>query len=220
MRSEKPRPKRREESLVQCRKNMSGRKFLRVFGMVFFLSGTAGSSEAQIGSVVKWPFEQVGAGLNRALLFAQERQLFVSATRRDPGPAPKEGLAPLFGGFGDGTGLSGGLQYTKSFADGWRSTVSGRLSTRAYQRYTFTVAKDVGRVHTGPELLWESLPQQDFYGEGANSAKSERSDYGLSGPRAGWTTVAKLGNVELRHALRWDSYHLFPGRDNRFPTTQ
>src|SRR5690349_14809030 len=138
MPSEKPRPNRREEFPVQCRKIMSARNSLRVFGMVLLLCGTSGSSEAQVGSVVKWPFEQVGAGINRALLFAQDRRLLGVATARDPGAGPKEGLAPLFGGFGDGSGLTGGLQYTKSFADGWRATASGRLSTRIYQRYTFS----------------------------------------------------------------------------------
>jgi outer membrane protein insertion porin family len=68
--------------------------------------------------------------------------------------------------------------------------------------------------------MWESLPEEDFYGEGANSAASKRSTYGLSGPRAGWVTTATLGAVELRHSVRWDSYQLFAGRDDRFPTTQ
>src|SRR5262245_27098397 len=141
MRSEKPRPRRREESLVQRRKDMSARNFLRAFGMVFLLCGTAGSSEGQVGSVVTWPFEQIGSGVNRALLFAQDRRLFDSATAREPSSAPKEGVAPLFGGFGDGSGIAGGLQYTKSFAGGWRATVSGRLSTYVYQRYAFSLTK-------------------------------------------------------------------------------
>src|SRR6185436_7376665 len=98
MRSEKPRPMRHEESSVQCRKNMSARNFLRVFGMVFLLCGNPGSSGAQVGAVVKWPFEQMGAGLNKALLFAQDRRLLPSTVARDPGSVPKEGLAPLFGG--------------------------------------------------------------------------------------------------------------------------
>ena len=53
---------------------MSARNSLRVFAVVLLLCGTAGSSEAQVGSVVKWPFEQVGAGINRALLFAEDRR--------------------------------------------------------------------------------------------------------------------------------------------------
>ena len=201
---------------------MSARNCLRILGMVFFFCGTGVSSEAQVGPVVKWPFVQIGAGVNKALLFVESRPLFrsVTARDRDPGSGPKEGVAPLFGGFGDGSGLAGGLQYTKPFAEGWRATVSGRLSTHAYQRYVFSLNKEFGRVRTGPELMWESLPEEDFYGEGSKSAESARSTYGVSGPRAAWVTAAKLGPVELRHSLRWDRYDLFAGRDNRFPTTQ
>jgi len=200
---------------------MSARNSLRVLGIVFLLCGTGVSSEAQVGSVVQWPVKQIGAGMNRALLFAENTQLFRSIARdRDQGSGPKEGLAPLFGGLGDGSGLAGGLQYTKLVAEGWRATVSGRLSTHAYQRYVFSLNKDFGRVRTGPELMWESRPEEDFYGEGSSSAESARSTYGVSGPHAGWITAAKLGPVELRHSLRWDRYDLFAGKDDRFPTTQ
>jgi hypothetical protein len=73
---------------------MSAQNFLRVFGVVFLLCGNPGTSGAQVGSVVKWPFERIGAGLNRALLFAQNRRLFDSAGARDPGSEAKDGLAP------------------------------------------------------------------------------------------------------------------------------
>ena len=199
---------------------MSARNSLRVFGIVFLLWGTGVSSEAQVGSVVQWPIKQLGAGVNRAFLFVQDRRLIGLGTNKDSGSGPKEGLAPLFGGFGDGSGLAGGLQYTKTLAEGWRGTVSGRLSTHSYQRYVFSLTKDFGRVSTGPELMWESLPEEDFYGEGSGSAESARSNYGVSGHRAGWVTAAKLGPVQLRHSLRWDRYDLFAGRDNRFPATQ
>jgi hypothetical protein len=57
----------------------------------------------------------------------------------------------------------------------------------------FSVAKDFGRVRTGPELMWESLPEEDFYGEGAHSAESERSNFGVTGPHAGWTSADAVG---------------------------
>src|SRR5262245_56177858 len=196
------------------------RHVFSVLGMLLFLNGAITPAEAQVGAPIRWTFNQIGGAMNKGLLFAEKRRYFIPSTARDPSSGPREGFSPVFCGFGDGTRMTGGLQYSRSFAPGTLATVSGRVSTRLYQRYIFSLTKEIGPVRTGPELLFESLPQEDYYGEGARSAELDRSTYALTDRRAAWATTGKVGPIQLRHSLRWDRYNLAEGTDRRFPTTQ
>jgi outer membrane protein assembly factor BamA len=125
---------------------------------------------------------------------------FASRWIEGGGSSPKDGFYPDFGGIVTGAGwISGGPGYRRHFLN--RKVLvdgSAELSWRAYKRAQArlelpTLAGD--RVTLGAQARWHDLTQVNYFGIGADSLETARSEY-----RSKSTDVTGYG--ELR-ANRW-----------------
>jgi len=196
--------------------------YLCRLGILLLLCGIPISSFAQYGPVA-WPFHEIGKGLNRTFLYLDAHQYFMSGDNSSEAPI---GFRPLFGGLGDGSGLAGGLQYSKPIVLGIRATGNAEISTYKYQKYTVALTKRFRRFETGPDFQYFSQPRQDFFGIGGNSVRTNRTMYAVNDHEYGWLNVARLGKVQLLHELQWRTYDIGPGRSpvvsptqSKFPAT-
>jgi outer membrane protein assembly factor BamA len=191
-------------------------RFLYVMGLLLFIAVSATPSEAQIHYPIRWVTGTIGAGVNKTLLFFEKHRYF----RCPEDQKPCKNLTPLFGGMGEGAGTTLGAQYGKPLFGTVRASVGARFSTRRYRRYAAGLVATAGRVQTGPEVGYDYLAEQDFFGEGSDSNNADRTTYALTNKIARWNTTVKLSNVHLRHSLSWNQYKVAEGRDPRFATTQ
>jgi outer membrane protein assembly factor BamA len=191
--------------------------YLFFLGIVFLLSGSVSRAHAQVGPVIRWPVHIIGVGIDHSLLFLQSHNYFKSASDPDD---KDNGFHPFLADFGPGAGIGGGARYSRPLPFDTRGTVGGAISTHLYQLYSLRFTRDFGPVRTGPEAEYSYLPQQDFYGEGPESSKSDRTNYLSTERRAGWGTAATFDHIYLRHAISWKRYDISDGTDSGVATTQ
>lgn len=155
---------------------------------------------------IRYGLSSVGKAANRALLRIEKS--------RSGKP-----IQPVFGGLGDGAGITGGARFSAPLWD-VDLMVTGRISTRNYQSASVAVSKAFGRVRTGPEVAYRSSPQEDYFGRGAGSLESDRTTFSVQERAAAWTTRARFSKLELRHSFRVRSFGIGEGTDDWFPATQ
>lgn len=119
------------------------------------------------------------------------------------GSAPRDGLYPDFGDIVTGAGwISAGPGYRQHFMDRHLFVdASAAISWRAYKRAQARIeAPDLARSHAslGFEVHWQDLTQVSYFGSGAGSLESNRSEY-----RLGSTDLAGYGTIR---ANRWLSF--------------
>ena len=116
------------------------------------------------------------------------------------GSTPKDGFYPVLSGLATGAGwISIGPGYRKRFFDE-RGLVdaSAAISWRAYKQgqVRFELSdRTHDRVVVGSQIRWQDLTQVNYFGIGADSLESQRSEYRLKG-----TDVAGYGTIK---ANRW-----------------
>jgi hypothetical protein len=165
---------------------------------------------------VRWGLSGFGWLLNKTLLVAEDRGL----ARGPRGEATStRKISPVFGGLGDGAGLTGGVAFLRPLS-GFELVGSARISLNNYQYINHGVLKPFGRLKTGPEGAFRYQTQQDFYGHGSDSDLAERSTYSATDRTAGWTTFLDLDAIQLRHLVRARSIGISEGTDSLVPTTQ
>ena len=120
------------------------------------------------------------------------------------GSTPKDGFYPALNGSVTGAGwISGGPGYRKHFLDGHALVdASAAISWRAYKlaqaRFELPdLARD--RVTVGTLVRWQDLTQVNYFGLGAGSLDSQRSEYRLKD-----TDVLAYGAIKANNWLSID----------------
>jgi len=179
---------------------------MRIFVVTLFLVvGAAAGSAAQQSQTAPAPAQgtDLAPGLvpephaiSRAVDFASQRL-------GGDGSSPKDGFYPDFGDMVTGAGwISVGPGYRQHFLD--RHLLidgSAAISWRAYKDAQARIElTDLARNHAtlGVQVHWQDLTQLNYFGIGASSLESERSEYRLRD-----TDLAGYGIIR---ANRWLSF--------------
>jgi len=130
------------------------------------------------------------------------------------------------GGLITGSGFALGPEYYREgLLDGAADfRTSARLSTRRYQRYDVLISfphlagdhlfVDLGAVH-------RNYPRIDYYGPGAGSAKTGRSNYRLEDTSLGFSTGVKpVRRLRLGADGEYLRVNVGPGTDPRFVSAE
>ena len=187
-------------------------RFPLVLGLLIAVFGSTEHCYAGSRSPIRWLARNAGNGVNRGFLVLEEHQYFMTPS--------KTGFTPLFGGMGEGAGLTGGLAFKKPVFHGFHAMIGARASLRSYQRYEVGISKESDRFVTGPSFALDILPEQDFFGEGQYTDIDDRSTFAVQATKLNWFTSYKQKRVQWSHILRWQRFDISDGRDPRFPTTQ
>jgi hypothetical protein len=137
-------------------------------------------------------------------------------------------IHPLFGSLGDGSGFGGGVWLStgnllspnaKLFLS-THGTTKGYLETRVGAQTDPTGgARRVFSLDLAAR--YRLRPQEDFFGLGPQSLKSERSNYDLQERGVGLNASVRLHpRVRAGVGLDYSSNRVFRGKDERFATTQ
>jgi hypothetical protein len=200
------------------------------FLLFFFVPGLAGAQEItredefralRDKKALKLVPNRPG-GIEGALLWMQERKL--QEKLETPGAGFK-GFRPKFGGLSTGGGFGAGLQYDKVRL--WNQldfSMSSVVSLRMYHTHDMRFALPrlaSNRLFASAYFRYRSMPQEDYFGPGPDSEKSNRTDYLYedltSELRAGFRPVSLLG---LGAAASWIQTNVGPGTDERFANTE
>jgi len=158
--------------------------------------------------VIFYPFHLVNSGLESGLIRFEkhrirERMNLWTAYLRD------RGITTLFGGLGEGTGVGLGGTYTRSTGERSALRFLGRVSfTRGYQEFDGQWSTATRQARLVMEGSYQWRPQENFYGLGMDSKKSDRTQFAL---RQTWSGVRfeflPLGNERVRfgseYRLAW-----------------
>jgi outer membrane protein assembly factor BamA len=137
-----------------------------------------------------------------------------------------KGFSPILGGLVNGSGIAGGVQFLRrDFLNGkliLRS--SARLTTRLYQLYDFEVgmpgiAND--RVYLDFYARHRNYAQMPYYGPGAKSLRSGRSNYRLEDTSYDVSTgVRPFKQLRLGVTAGLLQMNVGPGASNEFVSTE
>lgn len=94
------------------------------------------------------------------------------------------GIFPVFGGAGESTGLGGGLTFMVGQEKKSQLRLDLKITTSNYEEFDLSWARAFGRTRLLLEGSYQWRPQENFYGLGHNSLKSQRTDFAL---RQTWT---------------------------------
>jgi outer membrane protein assembly factor BamA len=139
---------------------------------------------------------------------------------------PREGLRVLAGGLSPESSLAAGADYSiqEVFRPRFDFRVSGRWSTRAYQRYVAEAAAPrffSSRSFLESRAIHRRYPQEDFYGVGPDSSEANRSDYSLDATDAGAALGVRLApSVRVRGFGGVLNTRIGPGKDTRLPSVE
>ncbi|MBI4751503.1 MAG: BamA/TamA family outer membrane protein [Acidobacteria bacterium] len=177
-----------------------------------------------LGRILLAPFRAIAPKANAGLTFLEENKGLnpLEAILRDPV------IHPVFGNLGDGSGF--GFGFYASTAD----KLSKKFSLFTQHRYTTKkylesaggmLFKPFPESRLGAQVsltgTYRLRPEEDFWGIGPNSLKSERSTYNLEERQVGVTVSATvLKNLRAGVGLSYSSNSVFDGKDPRFATTQ
>ncbi len=135
--------------------------------------------------VVSYPYQIVTSGMERGLISVEQHhlrerwQMYLASLRA-------HGILPVFGGTGEGTGFGGGLGFV--IGEGRRSQFRTDLAitTANYEEFDVSWLQAVGPSKLFLEGSYQWRPQENFYGLGHNSSKSQHTNFAL---RQTWTGV-------------------------------
>jgi outer membrane protein assembly factor BamA len=157
-------------------------------------------------------------GIEGALLWMQERK--IQEKLETPGAGFK-GFRPKFGGLSTGGGFGAGFQYDRVRL--WNQldfSMSSVASIRTYHTHDmrFTLPRLASnRLFASAYFRYRSMPQEDYFGPGPDSQKSDRTDYlyedMTSELRAG---VRPLSLLRLAAGAAWIQTNVGHGTDKRF----
>ena len=179
---------------------------MRTFVVTLLLiGGLAAGSAAQPASTTTAPGQDthLASGLVAEPHVMSRAVDFVGRLSGDDDSSPKDGFYPDFADMVTGAGwISAGPGYRQHFLDGHLLVDgSAAISWRAYKDAQARIElTDLARNHLtlGFQVQWEDLTQVNYFGTGADSAESQRSEYRLKD-----TDLAGYGII---HANRWLSF--------------
>src|SRR5688572_14763123 len=129
---------------------------------------------------IAWPFQQVGNGMEKGLLYVEDNHVLEWLKEFQRGMV-EDGIFPIFGGLGDGAGLGGGVLLRRPGGSDPPRSLSLRLtaSIRNFHHHelAFFDRSIAGPVGVNLRAAYLYMPQQDFYGLGRESQEEDRTDY-------------------------------------------
>ncbi len=133
------------------------------------------------------------------------------------------GVFPIFGGPVPGSGIAAGAGLRHSVGSGAVVDASMSLSLRGYAEAQATIRSSSieGRASIAAQVIAQDLRQLNYFGFGADSLKSDHSDYRLR--RIG---ALALGNIRATRALNLDwragytEGRLLPGTSSVTPSVE
>jgi outer membrane protein assembly factor BamA len=157
-------------------------------------------------------------GIEKALLYIEDNRILERLSIAD-------GWYPRIGGLTTGGGFAGGAGYRKHlFTDQLFLNTSAAISTKLYKEFLAEASYPRlwnDRIEIGTRFAWRDFPQEDFFGIGADSQLSTRTNYA-------YESTDVNGRVALK-PLRWLrvgseigllSPTIGPGTDARMPSTE
>jgi outer membrane protein assembly factor BamA len=201
------------------------RSFIVAAGMLMLSAGTAAAQETRAELLAEMreqkarslqPYKPKGA--EKVLLYVEENRIIERLTVAD-------GFYPRIGGLTTGGGFAGGVGYRKHLLDEKLfMNVSGALSTKAYKAFDAQLRLPLlwrDRVELWTNFGYRDFPQEDFYGLGNASSRSNRTNYAIES-----TDISARGVLNILSWLRVGSDigrlkpEIGPGTDPRFPSVQ
>ena len=185
---------------------------------------TAETVALAVPRAIAWPFEQVGHGMEKGLLYVEDNQVLKLLKEFQRGMV-EDGIFPLFGGLGDGAGFGGGVLLRRPGGADPPRWVSLRLSASVrnfhHHELAFFDRSIAGPVGVNLRAAYIYMPQQDFYGLGRESREEDRTDYRQQ-------TIAGVASLPIRLSEHTQlrpggiirQVAMGPGTDRRFPNTQ
>ncbi|HEV8523251.1 MAG TPA: BamA/TamA family outer membrane protein [Terriglobales bacterium] len=168
------------------------------------------------------PFRALAPKVERGLTSLENTQVLSIAREflRDPH------ARPLIGGLGDGSGFGGGVALsTADSLPGLQFFGTVRATTKKYTEMTAgirsgTQSEKVEKFYVKLIGIHRLRPQEDFWGIGAG-APPLRTNYDLQERGADLSlNLRPQSLLKFGVGFNYSSNSVFPGKDQRFPTTQ
>jgi outer membrane protein assembly factor BamA len=97
----------------------------------------------------------------------------------------ERGVTPKFGGMGEGSGLGGGAMYEHRFGEANSIQFTALVTFKNYQEADLRWRTSLPGSAFLAEASWQWRPQENYYGYGHESLRSERTSFALGQTWAG-----------------------------------
>jgi hypothetical protein len=161
------------------------------------------------------PYQQ--SGFERTMHFFEERGVFL---------LDREGFYPKLGSLAVGSGFAYGAGFRDRdlFSDKGRLDVWGARSVRGYwateARLTFP-ALAANHLHLESWFAHRDYPEEDYFGLGPSSNRSDRTSYAIRSDRIGALAgVRPVSKALLGGGIEYLNPRLGSGQDQRFPSIE
>jgi surface antigen Omp85-like protein len=173
---------------------------------------------------IAWPFQQVGNGMEKGLLYVEDNHVLTFLKEFQRGMV-EDGIFPIFGGLGDGAGLGGGVLLRRPGGLDPERALSLRVtaSVRNFHHHELSYfdRSILGPMSMNLAAAYFYMPQEDFYGLGRESLEEDHTSYRRQ-------TIAGVASFPIRltthTALRPGGIirqvAMGAGTDRRFPNTE
>ncbi len=167
--------------------------------------------------IISYPHQIITSGMEHGLISVEQHrlrerwQMYLASLRA-------HGILPIFGGTGEGTGFGGGF----TFLAGQEKRIQFRtnliITTTNYEELDLSWAKSLGPTRFLLEGSYQWRPQENFYGLGHDSSKSQHTNFAL---RQTWTGVryevvpARWFVAGVEHKWAW--LEALPGTNAAYP---
>lgn len=156
-------------------------------------------------------------GPERVLLYIEEKRIIERLTEGD-------GLYPRIGGLTTGSGFAAGVGYRKHFADDEIFLdVSGAFSTKKYKAFDAKLMYPRlwnDRLELWTNLQYHDFPQEDFFGLGVNSSRTNLTNYAIESTDINGRALLRiLPWLRVGTDLGLFNPDIGLGTDPRFPST-
>lgn len=133
--------------------------------------------------IISYPHRLISSGMERGLISVEQHRLR-ERWRMYLDALHARGIFPVFGGSGEGTGVGGGLTYLIGQEKQSQFRLDLKITTSNYEEFDLSWAQALGRSRLFLEGSYQWRPQENFYGLGHNSLKSQHTNFAL---RQTWT---------------------------------
>ena len=185
---------------------------------------TATQVALAVPRAIAWPFQQVGNGMEKGLLYVEDNHVLTALKEFQRGMT-EDGIFPIFGQLGDGAGFGGGVLLRRPGGANPDRAVSLRVtaSMRNFHHHelAFYDRSVFGPMGVNLRAAYLYMPQEDFYGLGRESQEEDHTDYRQQTIAGVASFPIRLGeHSELRPGGIVRLVEMGPGTDRRFPSTE
>jgi outer membrane protein assembly factor BamA len=194
-------------------------------GVLMLVTGTADAQETRAELLAQMreqkarslqPYKPKGA--EKVLLYVEENRILERLTVAD-------GFYPRIGGLTSGSGFAGGVGYRKHLLDeALFANVSGALSTKVYKAFDAQLRLPMlwhNRIELWTNFRYRDFPEEDFFGLGNASSRSNRTSYAIESIDASARAIVNvLPWLRFGADLGGFRADIGPGTDPRFPSIE